>query len=406
VKVISQSLKKLGQRIYRYIVNQKKVFIARVSALACVILCSYYLLYATGYLYLMIKVFSLLWRQQPGSALVILVILVALISYPLLPPSQESQPSKRKEGSNQIIEIILNILKWVLTPLLILLLLILTTTYIIPLIGGGAISTVPKPPHCQGLIYENASNGSASVSLHAAVKSDENASLGTAILNFYASSAISAAGIATGIIPALLYFWSLALALFNSIDFACHREAALGFKGLLKISLYIIGFFGVNFMLSYPVVLFALATSIMSSNLQFVTLYLTIAAALLTFITETRLQRYNNGDDKNLWNTVYDGLFYVSIFSLLAFISVTSSMPYILCLSKISVTSFKYLLSFASIAGTLPFAYTLSATYHYYLCRLAQHKIWEVIWIASLIVVLITMLILLLPIKLLLLIMK
>ena len=111
MKVISQSLKKLGQRIYRYIVNQKKVFIARVSALACVILCSYYLLYATGYLYLMIKVFSLLWRQQPGSALVILVILVALISYPLLPPSQESQPSKRKEGSNQIIGIILNILK-------------------------------------------------------------------------------------------------------------------------------------------------------------------------------------------------------------------------------------------------------------------------------------------------------
>jgi len=403
VKVTSQSLKKLGQRIYRYIVNQKKVFIARVSALACVILCSYYLLYATGYLYLMIKVFSLLWRQQPGSALVILVILVALISYPLLPPSQESQPSKRKEGSNQIIEIILNILKWVLTPLLILLLLILTTIYIIPLIEGGAISTVPKPPHCQGLIYENASNGSASVSLHAAVKSDENASLGTAILNFYASSAISAAGIATGIIPALLYFWSLALASFNSIDFACHREAALGFKGLLKISLYIIGFFGVNFMLSYPVVLFALATSIMSSNLQFVTLYLTIAAALLTFITETRLQRYNNGDE---WNTIYDGLFYVSIFSLLAFISVTSSMPYILCLSKISVTSFKYLLSFASIAGTLPFAYTLSATYHHYLCRLAKHKIREIFWIAALIVVLIAMLILLLPIKLLLLIMK
>ena len=360
MKVDSQSRKKLGQRIYRYIANQKKVFVARVSAIACVIL----LLYATGYLYLMIKVFSLLWRQQPGLTLVILVILIALISYPLLPPSQESQLSKRKEESNQIIEIIL---KWVLTPLLILLLLILTTIYIIPLIEGGAISTVPKPPHCQGLIYENASNGSASVSLHAAAKSDENASLGTAILNFYTSSMVYAAGIGISIIPFLLSFWPLTLILLNSIDFACHREAALGIKDLLKISLYIIGFFGINFMLSYPIVLFALATSITSSNLQFVTLYLTIAAALLTFITETRLQRYNNGDDKNLWNTVCDGLFYVSIFSLLAFISVTSSMPYILCLSKISVTSFKYLLSLASIAGTLPFAYTLSATYHHYL---------------------------------------
>jgi len=58
------------------------------------------------------------------------------------------------------------------------------------------------------------------------------------------------------------------------------------------------------------------------------------------------------------------------------------------------------LLSLASIAGTLPFAYTLSATYHYYLCRLAKHKIKEVFWIAALIVVLLMILILLLPIKL------
>jgi len=394
VKVTSQSLKKLAQRIYRYIVNPKKVFII----LADVII-FYCLFYAKGYLYSMINVFLLLLHQQPGLALVILVILAALISYPLVSPSQKSQPSKREEGSNQIKEIILNISKHALTQLLIFLLLNLTTIYIIPLIEGGVISTVPKPPYCQGLIYENASNGSASVSSHAAAKSDENASLGTAVLKFYTSSTVFTAGFVIGIIPILLSLWPLALASFNSIDFACHREAILGFKDFLKISLYIIGFFGVNFMLSYPVLFFALATSITSSNLQFVTLYLTIAATLLTFITETRLQKYNNGDDKNLWNTVYDGLFYVSIFSLLVFISVTSSMPYILCLSKISVTSFKYLLSFASIAGTLPFAYTLSATYHYYLCRLAKHKTWR-FWIALLIGVLITMLILLLPIKL------
>jgi hypothetical protein len=352
----------------------------------------------------MINVFLSLLHQQPGSALVILVILVALILYPLVPPSQESQPSKRKEGSNQNVKIILKIITFIL--LLIPILLFLIDFYIIPLIEGESISAVPKPPYCQGLIYGNASNGSASVSLHAAAKSGENASLGTAVLNFYASSTVFEAGIGIGIILIFLYFWSLALASFNSIEFACHREAILGFKDILKIFSYVIGFFGVNFMLSYLVILFALATSIMSSNLLFATLYLTIAAALLTFITETRLQRYNNGDDKNLWNTVYDGLFYVSIFSLLAFISVTSSMPYILCLSKISVTSFKYLLSFASIAGTLPFAYTLSATYHHYLCRLAKHKIQEIFWIAALIVVLIAMLILLLPIKLLLLIMK
>jgi hypothetical protein len=392
VKVISQSLKKLGQRTYRY-----KAFII----LACVI-GFYYWLYATGYLYLMINVFLSLLHQQPGSALVILVILVALILYPLVPPSQESQPSKRKEGLNQIIEIISNI-----SPILFLIpfLLLLIDFYIIPLIEGGVISTVPKPPYCQGLIYENASNGSAAVSLHAAAKSGENTSLGTAVLNFYASSTVFAAGIGIGIILILLYFWSLTLALFDSIEFACHREAILGFKDILKIFSYIIGFFGVNFMLSYLVILFALATSITSSNLLFATLYLTIAATLLTFITETRLQRYNNGDDKNLWNTVYDGLFYVSIFSLLAFISVTSSMPYILCLSKISVIGFRYLLSFASITGTLPFAYTLSATYHHYLCRLAKHKIREIFWIAALIAILILMLILLLlPTKLLLLI--
>jgi len=392
VKVDSQSRKKLGQRIYRY-----EAFI-----ILAFVICLYSLFYATGYLYLMINVFLSLLHQQPGSALVILVILVALILYPLVPPSQESQPSKRKEGLNQIIEIISNI-----SPILFLIpfLLLLIDFYIIPLIEGGVISTVPKPPYCQGLIYENASNGSAAVSLHAAAKSGENTSLGTAVLNFYASSTVFAAGIGIGIILVLLYFWSLTLALFDSIEFACHREAILGFKDILKIFSYIIGFFGVNFMLSYLVILFALATSITSSNLLFATLYLTIAATLLTFITETRLQRYNNGDDKNLWNTAYDGLFYVSIFSLLAFISVTSSMPYILCLSKISVIGFRYLLSFASITGTLPFAYTLSATYHHYLCRLAKHKIREIFWIAALIAILILMLILLLlPTKLLLLI--
>ncbi len=378
MKVTSQSLKKLGQRIYRY-----KAFII----LACVIVV-YCLLYATGYLYLMINVFLLLWHRQFGLALVILVTWVALISYPLVPPSQESQPSKRKEGSNQIVKIILKI---VLILLLIPFLLFLIDIYIIPLIEGGVISTVPKPPYCQGLIYENASNGSASVSLHATAKSSENASLGTAILKFYASSTVFATGIGIVIILFLLFFWSSILAsLNNSIDFACHREAALESKDYLKISLYIIGSLGVNFTLLYPVVLFALATSITSSNLQFVTLYLTIAAALLTFITEILLQRYSNGDNKNLWNTVYSGLFYISIFSLLAFIAMASSTQYLLCLSGFNARSFEILLTFASIVGAIPFAYTLSTAYHYYLCQLAKHKGKE-FFLLQLIVVLITL---------------
>jgi hypothetical protein len=334
----------------------------------------------------MINVFLLLWHQQFGLALVILVTWVALISYPLVPPSQESQPSKRKEGSNQIVKIILKIITFIL--LLIPFLLFLIDIYIIPLIEGGAISTVPRPPYCQGLIYGNASNGSASASLHATTKSGENASLGTAILRFYASSTVFAAGTGTVIILFLLYFWSSALAsLNNSIDFACHREAALGRKDYLKISLYIIGSFGVNFVLSYPVALFALAISITSSNLQFVTLYLTIVAALLTFITEMPLRRYSYGDDKNLWNAVYGGLFYLSMFSLLAFVAMTSSAPYILCLPGFSARSFEFLLTFASIVGAIPFAYALSTAYHYYLCQLAKHKE-EFFWLQLIVVIL------------------
>jgi hypothetical protein len=396
VKVTSQSLKKLGQRIYRYIVNQKKAFIALVTALAfiiCSIICSSYLFYAAWYLYLIFKylifkVFPLLWHQQLGLALVILVTFVALILYPLVPPSQESQPSKRKEGSNQIVEIIFKIL---LIPTLILFLLILVAIYIIPLIEGGAISTVPKPPYCQGLIYKNASNGSASVSLHAAAKSGENASLGTAILTFYASSAVFAAGTGTTIVLLfLLYFWSLALASFNnSIDFACHREAILGIKDVLKTSLYIIGSFGVNFVLSYPVVLFALATSITSSNLQFVTLYLTIVAALLTFITEMPLRRYSYEDNKNLWNAIYGGLFYLSMFSLLAFVAMASSTQYLLCLPGFSSRSFEILLTLASMVGAIPFAYALLTAYHYYLCQLAKHKGKEFILIQLVVVLVI-----------------
>jgi hypothetical protein len=320
----------------------------------------------------MINVFLSLWHQQLGLALVILVTLVALMSYPLVPPSQESQPSKRKEGSNQIVE---NILKIALISILIPILLLLIDFYIIPLIEGGSISAVPKPPYCQGLIYENASNGSVSVSLHAAAKSGGNASLGTAILRFYASSTVFAAGTGTAIVLFFLSFWSLALAsLDNSIDFACHREAMLGIKDVLKTSLYIIGSFGVNFVLSYPVVLFALATSIISSNLQFVTFYLTIAAALLTFITEMPLRRYSYEDDKNLWNAIYGGLFYLSIFSLLAFVAMTSGTQYLLCLPGFSSRSFEILLTFASMAGAIPFAYALSTAYHYYLCQLAKHK--------------------------------
>jgi hypothetical protein len=311
-------------------------------------------------------------------ALVILVTFVALILYPLVPPSQESQSSKRKEGSNQNIKIILKIS---LILLLIPILLLLIDIYIIPLIEGGAISTVPKPPYCQGLIYENASNGSASVSLHAAAKSGENASLGTAILAFYASSAVFTAGTGTAIVLFFLSFWPLALALFNnSIEFACHREAILGIKDVLKTFLYIIGSFGVNFVLLYPVVLFALATSITSSNLQFVTLYLTIVAALLTFITEMPLRRYSYEDDKNLWNAIYGGLFYLSMFSLLAFVAMASSTQYLLCLPGFSSRSFEILLTFASMAGAIPFAYALSTAYHYYLCQLAKHKE-ELFWL-------------------------
>jgi len=389
VKVTSQSLKKLGQRIYRYIVNQTETFIILAFIIAV-----YYLLYAKGYLYLMINVFLLLWHQQLGLALVILVTFVALISYPLVPPSQEPQPSKRKEGSNQIIEIILKI-----SPILLLIpiLLLLIDFYIIPLIEEGVISTVPKPPYCQGLIYENASNGSASVGLHETTISGENASLGTAILKFYASSTVFAAGIDIGIIPILLYFWSLTLAsLNNSIDFACHREAILGFKDILKIFSYIIGFFGVNFMLSYPVVLFTLATSIISSNLQFVTLYLTIVAALLTFTIETLLRRYSFGDDKTLWKAVYSGLFYISIFSLLVFVAMTSGAQYLLCLPGFSSRSFEILLTFASMAGAIPFAYALSTAYHYYLCQLAKHKGKEFILIQLIVVLVIIPLFLLL----------
>jgi len=387
--VTSQSLKKLGQRIYRYIVNQTETFI--ILAFVIVV---YYLLYATRYLYFMINVFLLLWHQQFGLALVILVTLVALMSYPLVPPSQESQPSNRKEGSNQIIEIILKI---ALILLLVPILLFLIDFYIIPLIEGGSISAVPKPPYCQGLIYENASNGSASVSLHAAAKSGENASLGTAILRFYASSTVFAAGTGTVIILSLLYFWSSALAsLNNSIDFACHREAMLGIKDVLKTSLYIIGSFGVNFVLSYPVVLLALATSIISSNLQFVILYLTIVAALFTFTIETLLRRYSFGDDKTLWKAVYSGLFYISIFSLLVFVAMTSGAQYLLCLPGFSLRSFEILLTFASMAGAIPFAYALSTAYHYYLCQLAKHKGKEFILIQLIVVLVIIPLFLLL----------
>jgi hypothetical protein len=400
VKVTSQSRKKLGQRIakefidtiYRYIVNQTETFI--ILAFVAFVIVIYYLLYATRYLYFMFNVFLSLWHQQLGLALVILVTLVALMSYPLVPPSQESQPSKRKEGSNQIIE---NILKIALILLLIPFLLFLIDIYIIPLIEGGSISAVPKPPYCQGLIYENVSNSSASVSLHAAAKSGGNASLGTAILRFYASSTVFAAGTGTVIILFLLSFWSLALAsLNNSIDFACHREAILGIKDVLKTSLYIIGSFGVNFVLSYPVVLFALATSITSSNLQFVTLYLTIVAALLTFITEMPLRRYSYEDDKNLWNAIYGGLFYLSMFSLLAFVAMASSTQYLLCLPGFSSRSFEILLTFASMAGAIPFAYALSTAYHYYLCQLAKHKGKEFILIQLVVILVIIPLFLLL----------
>jgi len=163
----------------------------------------------------------------------------------------------------------------------------------------------------------------------------------------------------------------------------------LGIKDFLKIYLYIIGSFGVNFVLSYPVVLFTLATSIISSNLQFVTLYLTIVAALLTFTTETLLRRYSFGDDKTLWKAVYSGLFYISIFSLVLFVAMTSGTQYLLCLPGFSSRSFEILLTFASMAGAIPFAYALSTAYHYYLCQLAKHKGKEFILIQLIAVVVI-----------------
>ncbi|AMD30722.1 hypothetical protein SE86_04730 [Acidilobus sp. 7A] len=135
--------------------------------------------------------------------------------------------------------------------------------------------------------------------------------------------------------------------------------------------------------------MFALATSIISSNLQFVTLYLTIVAALLTFITEMPLRRYSYEDDKNLWNAVYSGLFYISIFSLLVFVAMASSTQYLLCLPGFSSRSFEILLTLASIVGAIPFAYALSTAYHYYLCQLAKHK--EEFFRLQLIVAILTM---------------
>ncbi|MFP3320200.1 MAG: hypothetical protein RXO24_06530, partial [Acidilobus sp.] len=100
--------------------------------------------------------------------------------------------------------------------------------------------------------------------------------------------------------------------------------------------------------------------------------YLTIAAALLTFITEWSLRRYRNRYDRNLWDTIYSGLFYVSMFSLLAFIAMTSNMQNLLCLPGFNARSFEILLTFVSIVGAIPFAYTLSTAYNYYLCQLAK----------------------------------
>jgi hypothetical protein len=346
------------------------------------IIVPYYLLFKTGTFHAIWGAFSLLLHQQPYAVCVFLIILVALILYPLLSPSQKYYYSNVKEAVGQNTNIIIKI-EFIIIKIGYFLFLLFILLFIISFLSFSlglliemvkSVSTIPKPSYCQGLIY---GNGSASANLYMTTKSGENLSTGAAILGFYSSlTALTMFTTGIGIFTVLIFliFWPLTLTLSNSTDFACYGEAPEGIKGLLRFSLYIIGLFGITFVLSYSSILFALLTYFMSPYSQFVALYLTIAAVLLTFITELSLRRYRSTYNRNLWDTLYSGLFYVSIFSLLAFIAMASSTQYLLCLPGFSSRSFEILLTLASIVGAIPFAYTLSAAYNYYLCQLAKYK--------------------------------
>jgi hypothetical protein len=365
------------------------------------IIVPYYLLFKTGTFHAIWGAFSLLCHQQPYAVFVFLIILVALILYPLLSPSQKYYYSNVKEAVGQNTNIIIKIesiiikIGYFLFLLFILLFIISFLSFSLGLLIEmvKSVSTIPKPSYCQGLTY---GNGSASANLYMTTKSGENLSSGAAILGFYSSlTALTmfTTGIGTFTVLIFLIFWPLTLTLSNSMDFACYGEAPEGIKGLLRFSLYIIGLFGISFVLSYSSILFALLTYFMSPYSQFVALYLTIAAVLLTFITEWSLRRYRSTYNRNLWDTLYSGLFYLSMFSLLAFIAMASSMQYLLCLPGFSSKGFESLLTFTSIVGAIPFAYTLSAAYNYYLCQLAKYKDKGPLFLTLLLIIAVLMLI-------------
>jgi hypothetical protein len=368
-----QNLKKLGQIIRKYKMEITEIIL--IIFIITFMIIVYYLLFKIVTLHAIAGAFSLLWYQQRGAVWFLLITLVALVLYPL--PLFERKGAVG-QNTNIIMKIEFIIMKIGYLSFLAFMLLFAMSFFSFSL--GlfmemvKSISTTPTPSYCQGLIY---GNGSASANLYMTTKSGENLSSGAAILNFYSSlAALTILTTESGIVMVLIFLilWPLTLALSNSMDFACYGEAPEELKGYLKPFLYIIGLFNISFVLSYSFILLALTTYFMSPYSQFVALYLTIAAALLTFITEWSLRRYRNRYDRNLWDTIYSGLFYVSMFSLLAFIAITSNMQNLLCLPGFSARSFESLLTFASIVGAIPFAYTLSTAYNYYLCQLAKYK--------------------------------
>jgi len=371
VKMNGQNLKKLGQIIRKYKMEITEIIL--IIFIITFMIIAYYLLFEIVTLHAIAGAFSLLWYQQRSAVCFLLITLVALVLHPL--PLFERKGAVG-QNTNIIMKIESIIMKIGYLSFLAFILIFAASFFSFSL--GlfmemvKSISTTPKPSYCQGLIY---GNGSASANLYVTTKSGENLSSGAAILNFYSSlAALTVFATESGILTVLIFLllWPLTLASSNSMDFACYGEEPEELKGYLKPFLYIIGLFNISFVLSYSFILLALTTYFMSPYSQFVALYLTIAAALLTFITEWSLRRYRNRYDRNLWDTIYSGLFYVSVFSLLAFIAMTSNMQNLLCLPGFNARSFEILLTFVSIVGAIPFAYALSAAYNYYLCQLAK----------------------------------
>ena len=371
MKMNSQNFKKFGQIIRKYKMEITEIIL--IIFIITFMIIVYYLLFNIVTLHAIAGAFSLLWYQQRSAVCFLLITLVALVLYPL--PLFERKGAVG-QNTNIIMKIGSIIMKIGYFSFLAFMLLFAASFFSFSL--GlfmemiKSISTTPTPSYCQGLIY---GNGSASANLYMTTKSGENLSSGAAILNFYSSlAALTILTTEFGIVTVLIFLilWPLTLASSNSMDFACYGEAPEELKGYLKPFLYIIGIFNISFVLSYSFILLALTTYFMSPYSQFVALYLTIAAVLLTFITEWSLRRYRNRYDRNLWDTIYSGLFYVSMFSLLAFIAMTSNMQNLLCLPGFNTRSFEILLTFVSIVGAIPFAYTLSTAYNYYLCQLAK----------------------------------